>query len=146
MSYPILLTVHLFCALIFIGTVFFEVLILENVRKHVPEAAMRAVEAAIGQRARTLMPWVILLLFSAGIGMAWQHRVQLVHPFDNAFGTLLTIKIVIATSVFGHFLTAMFLRSRGRLNSRHFRLIHLSVFCHAVAIVLLAKSMFYVHF
>lgn len=144
MSYPILLTIHLLCALMFIGTVFFEVLILENVRKHVSKEVMRAVETAIVQRARTLMPWVLLLLFSAGIGMAWQYRAQLAHPFDSALGTLLTIKIVIAISVFGHFLTAMFLRSRGRMNSRRFRLLHLSVFCHVVAIVMLAKSMFYV--
>ena len=36
MIYPILLILHLFAALIFIGTVFFEVLVLESVRKHVP--------------------------------------------------------------------------------------------------------------
>ena len=71
MSYPILLTLHLFAALIFIGTVFFEVLILESVRKHVPPAVMREVEQGIGKRARRLMPWVLLVLFSAGLGMVW---------------------------------------------------------------------------
>lgn len=33
MLYPLFLTFHLFAALIFIGTVFFEVLFLESIRK-----------------------------------------------------------------------------------------------------------------
>ncbi|MBD9634518.1 hypothetical protein IB273_30460, partial [Pseudomonas sp. PDM19] len=71
MIYPILLTLHLFAALMFIGTVFFEVLIFESVRKSVPAAVMRQVEQGIGKRARRLMPWVLLVLFSAGLGMVW---------------------------------------------------------------------------
>lgn len=145
MTYPILLTLHLFAALMFIGTVFFEVLILENVRKHVSRDVMRALEIAIGNRARRLMPWVLLVLYSAGVGMAWFHRAALAHPFQNSFALLLTIKIVLALSVFGHFLTAMTLRSKGRLNAGHFQRIHLSVFCHMVGIVLLAKAMLYLH-
>ncbi|HUG58252.1 MAG TPA: hypothetical protein VL002_08460 [Candidimonas sp.] len=145
MSYPVLLTIHLFAALMFIGTVFFEVLILEGVRKHVPRDTMRVIEIAIGTRARRIMPWVLLLLYSAGIGMAWQHRAALAHPFESSFGLLLTIKIVLALSVFGHFLSAMTLQRKGKLRSIHFKYIHLSVFCHMVGIVLLAKAMFYLH-
>lgn len=145
MSYPVLLTVHLFAALMFIGTVFFEVLILEGIRKHVPRDAMRVIEIAIGTRARRIMPLVLLLLYSAGIAMAWQHRAALAHPFESSFGLLLTIKIVLALSVFGHFLSAMTLQRKGKLRSVHFKYIHLSVFCHMVGIVLLAKAMFYLH-
>lgn len=144
MTYFLLLTLHLFGALIFIGVVFFEVLILESVRRHVPHEAMRALEVAIGQRARTLMPWVLLVLYSAGIGLAWHHRAALAHPLESSFGLLLTIKIALATSVFGHFLAAMTMRKRGRLVARFFKRLHLSVFCHMVGIVLLAKAMFYV--
>lgn len=145
MSYPLLLTIHLFAALMFIGTVFFEVLILESVRKHVPRDVMRTMEIAIGTRARRLMPWVLLVLYSAGAGMAWQHRDALAHPLDNSFGLLLTVKTTLALSVFGHFLTAMTLRRKGKLHSIHFKYIHLSVFCHMIGIVLLAKAMFYLH-
>ncbi|MBB5214610.1 CopD family copper resistance protein [Parapusillimonas granuli] len=145
MNYALLLTLHLFAALIFIGTVFFEVLILENVRKHVPRDVMRTMEIAIGTRARGLMPWVLLVLYSAGIGMAWEHRAVLAHPFESSMGLMLTIKIVLALSVLGHFFTAMTLRKKGKLHSVHFQRIHLSVFCHMVGIVLLAKAMFYLH-
>lgn len=146
MSYPILLTLHLFAALIFIGTVFFEVLILESVRKHVPPAVMREVEQGIGKRARRLMPWVLLVLFSAGLGMVWVRYLPLLaDPLASAFATLLSVKITLALSVLGHFFTAMYLLFRGRMNSTYFRRIHLSVFSHMVGIVLLAKGMFFLN-
>ena len=143
MSYPVLLTLHLFGALIFIGTVFFEVLILEGVRKSVDRDAMRAVEQAIGRRARRIMPWVLMVLYGAGIGMAWSYRAVLSDPWQSAFGTLLALKILLAISVLGHFATAMTWMLRGRMSARRSRFIHISVFLHVVAIVLLAKGMFH---
>lgn len=144
MSHFVLITLHLFAAIAFVGTVFFEVLILGSVRKMVGREAMRPIEIAIGTRARRLMPFVILVLYGAGIAMAWQYRDELAHPFDSSFATLLSIKIVLALSVLVHFITAITLGSRGKLRSRHFKLIHLSVFSHMVLIVFLAKAMFYV--
>ena len=145
MSYPIFLTLHLFAALIFVGTVFFEVLILESVRKHLPVDVMRQVERAIGNRARHLMPWVLLVLYGAGISMAWQHRTALAHPLTNSFGLLLTIKIVLALSVLAHFITAMVSMKRHTMTAKRSNFIHMSVFSHLIVIVLLAKGMFYLH-
>jgi hypothetical protein len=90
------------------------------------------------------MPFVIAVLYAAGIAMAWQYRDALSHPFDSSFATLLTIKIILAISVLAHFITAVTLGARGKLKSRHFKRIHLSVFCHVVLIVFLAKAMFYI--
>ncbi len=145
MSYPIFLTLHLFAALIFVGTVFFEVLILESVRKHLPVDVMRQVERAIGNRARRLMPWVLLVLYGAGIGMAWQHRAALEHPLASSFGLLLTVKIVLAISVLAHFITAMVSMKRHTMTAKRSNFIHASVFSHLIIIVLLAKGMFYLH-
>ena len=58
--YPVFLTLHIFAALMFVGTVFFEVLILEGIRPQVSPRFMLAVERAIGNRARKIMPWVLL--------------------------------------------------------------------------------------
>lgn len=143
MSHFMLVTLHLFAAIMFVGTVFFEVLILEGVRKRVGREIMRTIELAIGGRARRLMPFVMLVLYGAGIGMAWEYRDVLVHPFASSFALLLGIKILLALSVLAHFLTAITLSGTGKLKSRHFQLIHLSVFCHVVLIVFLAKAMFY---
>ena len=144
MSYFALLTLHLFAAIMFVGTVFFEVLILEGIRKPVGRETMRTIELAIARRARRLMPFVILALYLAGASMAWQYRDALAHPFASSFALLLWIKIVLALSVLAHFITAMTLGGTGRLKSRHFKIIHISVFCHVVLIVLLAKAMLYV--
>ncbi len=144
MRYPVLLTLHLFGALIFIGAVFFEVLILEGARRHIAAETMREVERAIARRARRLMPWVIVVLYSSGAAMAWHYRAALAHPLASSFATLLSIKILLALSVLAHFITAMTFSVRGRMTSRRFRFIHLSVFCHMVGIVLLAKGMFHV--
>lgn len=144
MSHFVLVTLHLFAAIMFVGTVFFEVLILEGIRKPVGRDAMRTVETAIGRRARHVMPFVMAILYGAGIAMAWQYRDELAHPFESSFATLLAIKIVLALSVLAHFITAITLSARGKLRSRDFKLIHLSVFCHVVLIVFLAKAMFYI--
>lgn len=144
MSHFVLITLHLFAAIAFVGTVFFEVLILGSVRKTVGREAMRPIEIAIGTRARRLMPFVILVLYGAGIAMAWQYRDELAHPFSSSFTTLLTLKILLALSVLAHFITAVTLAARGRLRARQSHVIHLSVFCHVVLIVFLAKAMFYV--
>lgn len=143
MNYVVLITLHLFAAFIFVGTVFFEVLMLEWVRKHVPREAMRQVEGAIGRRARRIMPWTLLVLYGAGIGMAWHYRAVLAHPLDSTFAMLLTIKIVLALSVLGHFITAMILGGKGLLKTRYVQRIHISVFTHMVGIILLAKTMLY---
>jgi len=139
-----LLVLHLFAAIMFVGTVFFEGLILEGIRKQVGREAMRKVELAIGQRARRLMPFVMLVLYGAGISMAWQYRGALSDPFSSSFALLLWLKIALAISVLAHFLTAISLSGTGKLKSRHFQIIHVSVFCHVVLIVFLAKAMFYI--
>jgi len=144
MSYAALLIIHLFAAIMFVGTVFFEVIMLEGVRRHVPKDVMRTMEAAIGTRARAIMPWVLALLFGAGFGLSWFHRTALAAPLASSLGLLLSIKILLALSVFGHFLTAMALHRLDRLRSRASQRIHVSVFIHVVLIVLLAKLMFYI--
>lgn len=142
--YPFLLTLHLFCALIFVGAVFFEVLILEGIRKQLSPRFMDALELAIGRRARKFMPFVIVFLFASGIGMVWLRYGEFFwHPLTHAFGLLLDIKILLAVSVLCHFLTAMYLITTGKMNSVYFKRIHYSVFTHMLGIVVLAKAMFY---
>ncbi|MFK8331469.1 CopD family copper resistance protein [Pseudomonas sp. BJa5] len=144
MLYPLFLTLHLFAAVIFIGTVFFEVLFLRSIARQLPPRLMLLLEQAIGQRARQLMPWVLLVLFGAGLGMVWvRYLPVLAAPLQSSFGTLLLLKIIVAFSVLGHFLAAMLWFRRGRMTAARVKYIHISVFMHMVVILLLAKAMFY---
>ncbi|HET8818707.1 MAG TPA: hypothetical protein VFM73_04115 [Xanthomonadaceae bacterium] len=142
-GYPWLVVLHLLGAVAFAGTVFFEVVILEGVRRRLPVRAAALLEGGVGTRARRVVPWVLLVLYGSGLTMAWHHRGALAHPLDSSFGLLMAIKVALAASVLGHVLFAMAL---GRsLSGRASRILHLSVFVHVLAIVVLAKAMFFVH-
>ena len=143
MSYSLLHVVHLLAAIAFIGTLFFEVIILAKVKPQLAPGAVLELEQALGKRSRTVLHWVVLLVYGAGLGLAWYHRQSLSDPFASSFATLLSLKIVLAVSVFLSFgLVAMLLRS-GRMTPNLYRKLHWTVLAQMLGIVLLAKGMFY---
>ncbi|MEX3776458.1 hypothetical protein [Pseudomonas sp. MYb118] len=141
--YPFLLVTHLLAAIAFIGTLFFEVLIWHQARQQVVGAA--SADRAIAVRSRKVLHGVVLLLYGAGIGMAWQYRSALSNPLASSFGTLLSLKIVLALSIIGHYLLLAFLLTKGRLSDTRATWIRRSILGHMVLIVILAKAMFYWH-
>jgi hypothetical protein len=144
MSYSLLHVLHLLGAIAFIGTLFFEVIILAKVKPQLNAGAVVELEQALGKRTRTVLHWVVLVVYGAGIGLAWQHRQALSEPFASSFATLLSLKIVLAVSVFLSFgLVAMLLRS-GRMTPALYRKLHWAVLVQMLGIVLLAKGMFYI--
>ncbi|MCQ9328529.1 CopD family copper resistance protein [Pelistega suis] len=144
MTYFIILTLHLLCAIIFIGTVFFEVLFLRHIEKRLPKDVMQSLGTAVGGRAKQLMPWVLLVLFGTGISMGYFHSAAFKQGIMNSHFTILfSIKILLAISVLIHFISAMILRKKGLLKGKVSHHIHTSVFCHVLLIAILAKAMFY---
>lgn len=145
MSYSLIHLVHLFCAIAFIGVVFFEVFILEGVRDKLGPSVMPLVEQGIIARAKRVMPWFVAVLFISGIALAWFHYSRLPSPFSTSLGILLGVKILLAVSVLVHFVNAMRAAQSGCMDSSRFQWTHLSVFVHMVLIVILAKAMFFIH-
>ena len=143
-TYPLLLILHLLAAFLFVGTVTFEVLFLEPVHKRLPPDVRRALGSQLAPRVRSVLPWSVVVLYLAGLGMAWQYRGALTDPFASSFGILLSLKIALALSVLVHVATALTLARRQRLTGALSRRMHVSVFCHMVLIVVLAKAMFHV--
>ncbi len=144
MSYPFLITLHLFAAVIFIGVVFFEVLFLESIRKKIPSDTMVLLQQGITSRARKIMPFVLAFLFLSGLAMAHSHFPHFSGLMSSSFGQLLSVKMLLAFSVLLHFFTAMYLSRNHKMSCSRFKFIHLSVFCHQVLIIFLAKNMFYI--
>ncbi|MGY6270156.1 CopD family copper resistance protein [Achromobacter denitrificans] len=142
-TYPLLIILHLLAAFVFVGTVTFEVLFLEPVHRRLPPDVRKALGSQLGPRVRSVVPWAVLVLYLAGLGLAWQHRGALADPAGSSFGLLLAFKIALAASVLIHVVTALALARRKRLTGEAQRRMHISVFCHMVAIVILAKAMFY---
>lgn len=144
MSYSLLHVLHLLGAIAFIGTLFFEVIILAKVKPQLDAGAVVELEQALGKRTRTVLHWVVLVVYGAGIGLAWYHRQALSEPSASSFATLLSLKIVLAVSVFLSFgLVAMLLRS-GRMTPALYRKLHWAVLAQMLGIVLLAKGMLYI--
>ena len=144
MTYALLHVLHLLSAIFFIGTVFVEVAMLAQAKRALQADARETLERALGARSRVVLHWVVLFVYGAGIGLAWFHRAALVNPLASSFGTLLSLKILLATGVFFSFgLVAILLRS-GRMTPARYRGIQLAILAQMLGIVLLAKGMFYI--
>lgn len=141
MSYLLLKFIHLTAAAFFIGGVFFEVMIVSPSARQLDQAPREQLSKVLSVRARGVMRWVVLALYGAGVGLAWQYRAVLHHPLASSFGTLLALKIGLALSILGQFIYVIYLMRSGRMTALRSRLIHLSVLVHMLAILFLAKAM-----
>lgn len=139
--YPLLLLLHLSCAIVFVGAVAFEVVILDALHRTFDRATMERIEQAVMQRARRVMPWVVGTLYASGIAM-FTVRCAGLRCLQSHFGWLLLAKVTLALAVLAVFVRAV--RSRGsRLDLCSFRRTHRNVLALMVGIVILAKTMFY---
>ncbi len=142
--YAVAHIVHLFCAVAFVGGVFFEMLVLSAMHgKQVSHEARKEVEQAISRRAVRVMPWIIIGLFASGLVMAHRYAVVFSNPLASSFSMQLSLKVLLAFSVLLHFVVAVSKMRRGTLTVAWSKYIHRAVFCHVLLIVLLAKTMFY---
>ncbi|EPT3526159.1 CopD family copper resistance protein [Neisseria gonorrhoeae] len=144
--YAVAHIIHLYCATAFVGGVFFEVLVLSVLHTgRVSREARREVEKAMSYRAVRVMPFAAGLLFASGIVMAANRYLPISgEPFATSFGTMLTLKILLAFSVLAHFAIAVVKMARSTLTVGWSKYIHAVVFTHMLLIVFLAKAMFYI--
>ncbi len=132
---------HLACAIVFVGAVTFEVLILEGLHRHLGVAEMARLEDLVLKRARRFMPVVVILLFLSGFAL-FDARCPRFECLGTHFGKLLALKVLLAFGVLGVFAATMWASVRGRMNPCRFRYTHRIVFVLMVGIVFLAKAMF----
>jgi hypothetical protein len=141
--YPWIVLVHLACAIVFVGAAAFEVFALEALHRHFDVATMQRIETAVMARVRRYMPFVVLLLFVSG-GLLFDLRCDGVRCIGaTRFGGFLLLKVALAFGVLGVFVNAVWAGARGRMNACRFRHTHRIVLAMMAAIVLLAKTMFY---
>lgn len=145
-AYGVLHIIHLFCAIAFVGGVFFEALVLSVLHtQRVGREARRETEKAISFRAVRVMPFIVVGVFASGVGLALLRYLPLLaNPLTGAFNMQLSLKIMLAFGVLVHFLIAVTKMRRGTLTKNWSRYIHAAVLIQMILIVLLAKTMFYV--
>ncbi|MCK6190021.1 hypothetical protein [Pseudomonas sp. EYE_354] len=136
--YSGLLIVHLLAAIAFIGTLFFEVVIWHSAREELVWSAQFMSEQAIARRSRRVLHGVVVVLYGAGIGLAWHYWSM---PWTGRFALLLGLKITLALSIIGHYLLVAYLLNHKRLSPKRALWIRRSILAHMVLIVILAKSL-----
>lgn len=143
--YPLILLLHLSCAIVFVGAVCFEVLVLESFHARFDHALMEKIEAAVMARVRRFMPVVVALLFLSGFAL-FDIRCNGFSCITPAFGWgwLLLAKVLLAFAVLAVFIGAVRAGLRGGMDPCRFRHTHRIVLGLMVGIVVLAKLMFYV--
>ena len=141
--YLLLVIVHLVCAVIFGGAVAFEVLILPELRKRVDQVTLHRVEDALESRAVRILPFVLIVLYATGVLMLLRHFPNPSEIFNVSMGRWLSVKLALAAAVILAVATALTLFRFGRLTPERTRVLHWFVFVCVMAILVLAKAMFY---
>ena len=85
---------------------------------------------------------VALVLYGAGLILAWPYRSLLADPLSSHFATLLSLKILLALLIIGHYAALIFLRRAQRVTERTMHVLNISLLVHAVLLVICAKTMF----
>ena len=140
--YPLILLLHLACAIVFVGAVAFEVLVLESLHRSLGPELMERIEAAVMARVRRFMPVVVALLFLSGFAL-FDIRCNGFACLGTTFGWLLSLKVVLAACVLAVFVGAIRAGLRGSMDPCRFRNTHRIVLALMAGIVVLAKLMFY---
>ena len=131
--YPYAQIIHLFCAIIFVGYLFFDVIILRAASKKMPPELAQKAKQAIGSVAVKIMPICVLLLVLTG-GMMISNWID-----NKVFMIKFCLAMVIVAAVIVNLSCTFIFKRPSPLGN-----IHPIALTLAVAIVLLAKVMFMV--
>ena len=142
--YPYAQIIHLFCAIIFVGYLFFDVIILRAASKKMPPELAQKAKQAIGSVAVKIMPiCVLLLVLTGGMMMSSLVGSNAGGYFETKLQIFLMIKfclaMVIVAAVIVNLSCKFIFKRPSPLGN-----IHPIALTLAVAIVLLAKVMFMV--
>ncbi|MBD9460851.1 hypothetical protein IB241_24485 [Pseudomonas sp. PDM05] len=136
--YSLLLIVHLLAAIAFIGTLFFELVIWHSAREELAWSAQFTSDQAIARRSRRVLHGVVVVLYGAGLGLAWHYWNV---PWTARFTLLFSLKVSLALSIIGHYLLLAYWLTHKRLSAKRALWIRRSILGHMVLIVILAKSL-----
>lgn len=142
MSYTLVLIIHLLCAIIFIGFVFADVIVLPAMKKVLNEKEHQNVMNEISGRARKIFPLAVLTLILTGGFMFSKYINSDAGMFNSSLQILLLIKFILAMIIAGgivYSLSCKFLKKAPNPIMKHF---HKFVLVVGISIVVLAKLMF----
>ena len=144
MSYTIVLIIHLLGAIIFLGFVFADVIVLPAMKKVLNDEEHQNVMNSISNRARKIFPLTVLILILSGGFMLSKYINSELGIFNSSLQILLVIKFLLASIIASgiiYSLSCKFLKKTPNPIMKHF---HKFVLVVGIVIVVLAKVMFVV--
>ncbi|MDO7253945.1 copper resistance protein CopD [Helicobacter cappadocius] len=142
--YPFILIIHLSCAIIFLGYLFFDIAIFPNVKKMFGEEIYFKASKAISQKGSKIMPLCVLGLLLTG-GMMMSNYINSAQGwFDTNLQKLLVIKIFFALVIIMMILISLTYAFILKKPSPLRNIIHPLALTLGFIIVILAKAMFFV--
>ncbi len=168
MPYEYLVLLHLTCAILFLGAIATEVLVLAPLRGILTDEEFRRIEFFMFRKIRRTYPIFLIPLYGTGFWMyatPFSGAAGLMDFISTTFGLLLTLKMILALGMFSIFALAphlfmpkvaaglgfkakakhMLIVSGGPEDFRTDRFdgVHYLAFALGLGIVFLAKAMFF---
>lgn len=138
--YPYFLTLHLLCAIIFLGFIFVDVVLLSMIKREFGENVLQTMM----RRGVKIMPICVLLLVITGGAMMSFYLNFEVGFWQSNLQKLLITKIALALVIVGFVLNALFFRLVLKKPNPLGQLTHKIVLVLGFFIVVLAKFAFFV--
>ena len=140
--YTIVLIVHLLCAIIFIGYVFADVMILPAMNGVLDEKSFEKVKNALNTRARKVFPVSVLILILSGGFMLSKYINSNLGFFESSLQQLLVLKVILALVIVSGIIYSLSCKVRNKKPHAIMQNFHKFALVLGLAIVIIAKLMF----
>lgn len=137
-----LLTLHLFSATLFIGTVFFWTFIIDWVRNRYPQIDLDEAETLFSRRLRPIMSVNVTILLLSGLGLFY-HRHGALKGFDTFYAYGLSLKALLGIIAIAAFFFMPLLIKLFKDKMRAHDIAHYLLFGIMILIVILAKALYW---
>ena len=141
--YPYFLLVHLVCAIIFLGFIFTDVVLLTPIRKALGDEFANKMFSIIGKRGGKIMPFCLLLLVLSGGAMISRYIGSDIGYFSTHLQQLLVLKTFLALLIVLAVITSLTFHYILKKPNPLAKIIHPLALILGLFIVILAKFAFY---
>ncbi len=140
--YNIMLLIHLFCAIIFIGFLFADIFVIKALDKKYENA--HEIKKPIYNKAVKIFPFAVLILVLSG-GYMFSKYINFTLGYTQTnLQILLLIKIFLVFLIALGILYSLSCKIRKKEPFKLMKYFHIFAFCLAIIITVLAKVMFWV--
>ncbi|MDX4070430.1 copper resistance protein CopD [Aliarcobacter skirrowii] len=143
MEYLLVQTVHLLCAIIFVGFIFADIFIFPAVKKKFGQEAYDNMISAIVGRGIIIYPLVVIILISSGIYMFTNYINKEVGYFNSSLQILLWIKLFFVLLIIFGVVYTIFCKVAKIEPVSFMKHFHAYALLLSIAIVVIAKLMFF---